>query len=511
MFSCLKIKNIIKYKIFFISFLLLLVFLFLYLDEHFKQRQKKEENDKLSIIVNMKYLTKDRHSSFYQVMKKLNSTRNYYFIKNVGRILNKNLGELVDNTTIKIVQSNFPDSYFLPFVVSLYGNNIPEFVFLIEGEDIFDKNITKLIKWYNLAYMQIIGNNYDYIFGNSQIIDGKKIGCSILLSKSAIIQHLLYHTDSDTTHINPFIQLSLATETKFNFLSFNYIKISELDNTHGKFSLNMKCPAINDNALPSLCIMIPSFKRNYFSSSFSAFSKQTYKPKFYLIIQNDNRIHFDLSRIQNLVNEPVYHIWMQNWNSFFFLNHRLSSVLPCDFVFKFDDDQWPRKNYINEILINNTRNKNILIGNGGCIFDKSLCEYTFKGHKHVEEGDADHVSVPLFVRPGYFKLDARNKIYRLYGAEDISLSVNSFKLCNVTAKVMKIKLIEKQNDKKNQRRDQQIISVHKSDKEKDPKFSIFKNTYCYLIRSGYIPKKYQQVEIPGNDYINIELEHKKLF
>ena len=163
-------KKYFRNKLFFFLFLLLLFFLILYINKYFKQNQKEEADDKLSIIVNMKYLTKDKHLSFYEVMKKLNSTRNYYFIKNVGRPLNENLNELVENDTVKIVQSNFPDSIYLPLVVSLYGNNIPELVLFIEGEDILDNDIHKLIQWYNLALMQIIGNNYDYIFGNFQII-----------------------------------------------------------------------------------------------------------------------------------------------------------------------------------------------------------------------------------------------------------------------------------------------------------------------------------------------------
>ena len=151
-------------------------------------------------------------------------------------------------------------------------------------------------------------------------------------SKASIIEHLLYYTDSDTSHANPFIQLSLATQTKFCFIPFKNLKSSILEYTNSRFSLNMNCPSTNDKNMPSLCIILPNFKRNYFSFSFPAFSNQTYKPKFYIIIQNENRIHYNLSLIQKMVNEPVYHIWMQNWNSFFFLNHRLSSVLPCDFV-----------------------------------------------------------------------------------------------------------------------------------------------------------------------------------
>ena len=114
----------------------------------------------------------------------------------------------------------------------------------------------------------------------------------------------------------------------------------------------MNCPSINDNLIPSICTILPVYKRNYFSVSLPAYSNQTYKSKFFVILQNVNRIHFNLSLIQSMLDVPVYHIWMQNWNSFFFLNHRLSSVFPCDFVMKYDDDQWPNNNTIQEQLIN---------------------------------------------------------------------------------------------------------------------------------------------------------------
>ena len=145
---------------------------------------------------------------FYELMKELNSTRNYYFIKKAGNQLNVGVNKLVKNSDIKIVQSNFPDSIYLPFVVSLYGDNVAQIILFIEENDIFSDKIKELVNWYNSSIKQIIKNKYDYIFGNSQRINGKKIGCSILLSKASIIQHLLYNTDSDTSHINPFIQLS---------------------------------------------------------------------------------------------------------------------------------------------------------------------------------------------------------------------------------------------------------------------------------------------------------------
>jgi hypothetical protein len=125
--------------------------------------------------------------------------------------------------------------------------------------------------------------------------------------------------------------------------------------------------------MPTIGIIIPAYKRNYFSSSFPFFANQTYKPKFYVIFQNDNIEHLNLTLIQSMVNEPVYHIWMQNWNSYFFLNFKFSSVLPCDFILKYDDDQWPNDNNLNEFLVNNVKNKNIMFGLRKFVADKPIC------------------------------------------------------------------------------------------------------------------------------------------
>ena len=271
----------------------------------------------------------------------------------------------------------------------------------------------------------------------------------------------------------------------------------------------MNCPLINDNANPTLGIILPTYKRNYFSSSMPSYASQTYKPKFYVVIQNSNRKNFNISLIQNMVNETVYHIWMQNWNSFFFLNLRFASVFPCDLILKYDDDQWPSDNNLQQNLVDNIRNKNIIIGLRGNTVPKSFCGYTSENFIKKEHHVEDHVAVPLLFRTSYLKLDARNQVFRIYGSEDVAISLNSNRLCNVSSVIVKMNLVQKQNDGKSQTKDKQIIS--NIEKEKDPNFDIFISSYCYLIRSGYVPRRWKDFQIPKKDYINITLEHKRLF
>ena len=462
-------------KIFFILILYILFFLIINEGNIYKNNYN---DGNLSIVINIKNLSENIHLFYYDIIKELNTTRSFYFIKTSRKSLLDNLNELIKDKSIKIVQSNFPDSIFL-------------------------------INWINRAISEIKYKNYDYIFGNSQIINETKIGCSLLLSRSSIIQHLLYHTNSDTTHINPFIQLSLATKTCFKFMLLNdSLEASILENIKGSFSQNIICPSINDKLNPTLGIMIPAFKRDYFSLSFPEFSKQTLKPKFYVIIQNDNRQHLNLSLIQRFVKEPVYHIWMQNWNSFFILNFRLSSVLPCDFILKYDDDQWPNDKYLHEYLIKNIKNKNIILGFRNYVIQNSMCGYLPKYYKNIEKDISDHVAVPLLIRQGYLKLEARNKIFRLYSIEDVSLSVNSNLICNVISKKIKMNLIEKQNDGNSQSLDGKIISEYT--KEKMKMKNLILNGYCFYIHSGFIPMKWGDFQLPIKDYINITINHKLL-
>ena len=121
----------------------------------------------------------------------------------------------------------------------------------------------------------------------------------------------------------------------------------------------------------------------------------------------------------------------------------------------------------------------------------------------------DHVATPFLFRTSYLKLDARNHIFRIYGGEDISLSLNSNKLCGVSSIKENMNIIQKHNDGYTQRNDNEIILENK--KENNTHFNLFTSSYCYLIKSGYIPISWQNFQIPKNDFINITLEHKRIF
>ena len=95
-------------------------------------------------------------------MKKFNITRNYYFIKIDEKYWSGNLTELIGNSKVKIVQSNFPDSIFLPLVVSLYGTTNPEYALFIEGDELKENCGNELLKWIIKAYKKLEKDNLGY-------------------------------------------------------------------------------------------------------------------------------------------------------------------------------------------------------------------------------------------------------------------------------------------------------------------------------------------------------------
>ena len=66
-------------------------------------------------------------------------------------------------------------------------------------------------------------------------------------------------------------------------------------------------------------------------------------------------------------------------------------------------------------------------------------------------------------------------------------------------------LIERQRDGNHHDTEQIFIKLKKKER------NVFRNTYCYLIRSGYIPVKWKEFEIPKNRYINTIISHKSLY
>ena len=77
---------------------------------------------------------------------------------------------------------------------------------------------------------------------------------------------------------------------------------------------------------------------------------------------------------------------------FFYLSHRLSSLFPCDFIIKYDDDQWLLDNTIHQKLLDIVKCKNIIIDLRGFSIKRIFKRYTHKFMKKIDKNILDHVA-----------------------------------------------------------------------------------------------------------------------
>ena len=117
--------------IFLLSFIIVTIILKIRFDYAFEDYSYlKFETNEINIVVNFKDLSNNKHRMFYEIIRKVNSSRNFYFIKSNNTNLNPYIDPQIKNSSVKIIKSNFPDTIFLPLIISLFGKTIPKYVFL---------------------------------------------------------------------------------------------------------------------------------------------------------------------------------------------------------------------------------------------------------------------------------------------------------------------------------------------------------------------------------------------
>ena len=63
--------------------------------------ETKDIKHSMSIVVNIKNFNLEKHLFFLRIIKEINSTRNFYFVKSIGNDLIEDLDKIVDNSIEK--------------------------------------------------------------------------------------------------------------------------------------------------------------------------------------------------------------------------------------------------------------------------------------------------------------------------------------------------------------------------------------------------------------------------
>lgn len=398
----------------------------------------------------------------------------------------------------KVVFSNFPDNGYLPLAVALYNNVIPDYIIYAnktEIDEMPDPN------WISNNVLMMKDKNIDLLFGGNTTYQNKTVGIGLMIAKTSIIQGLVYNTNSKTNSPPPLLMLSMYSEKnpgklKVEYSDYNHMKDSINYNYVDNFKLvkPQKCLNLkNDTKNPTISYLLPQFKRSYIYHFITDFEKQTVKPEFYCLFQCENRLTFDLKRLEKLSSRPIYHIWCYNWKPYFFLPDYVAGLFPTDFVIRYDDDQYSKNVNILKKLIKMTLNKDMIIGYRGNNFSPRCkgADIDYYFFRQIYYNHYDHVAVPLLFRPIHIKLMGRFEPITILHGEDIVLSISNSFLCNTTIyRYEKMKPKEYQSDGLKHGKDKQSKSVKKISTKK-----FCKKQYCQFILNGYKPVTAKEVKL----------------
>jgi hypothetical protein len=250
----------------------------------------------------------------------------------------------------------------------------------------------------------------------------------------------------------------------------------------------MRCPADRRPQRTDVAAVIPSFKRDYMGHLVAGLSGQTPRPTRIFIFQNRMHRLLDFTRIFSVASVPVIHIWLTNWNSFFFESYVFMSFLPERFVLKIDD-HIPTDHVSLASNVDTAVRENAVVGRGSATIDPPLCSLDpqiVRGGKAV-----DHVSFEAQA----CKILHRFRTYNIVGGEDIGISVTNTMECD-TQSLQQPFAIQEFNHANRQRIDPEI---HKEYEKIDG--TLFELTYCHYITGGYRPVTWHNFSI--NNPINI--------
>lgn len=428
----------------------------------------------------------------------------YYFIKRTRNTYYPNI------TFPKLIYSNYPDTGYMPLVVALYGQNPPEFI-LYSNQD----NLRKVISddWIARAFAKLrMDNSTGVVFGGQTEYKGEKVGISLALIRSTVVRELLYYSNATSESIPPLLALSLlvrgskSNKIKMEFYPSKSVVSATYTNLEGKYPVRLQyCPEVHPNSNhPKLAILMPHFKRVYTYQHLQEYAKQDFQPTFYLIFQNDNRFSLDFDNLSTIVQQPIYHIWLYNWNSLFFLSNYASSLFNVDFVYRYDDDMYSTEHGLHNRILKMANNKDVIIGDRFGFMNLPICDFNPQPKMIPCHGN-DHVATPTMFRPFHAKLDGRNNPHTYVGGEDIGMSISSNMFCGTGIRHVPMNVIAKHSDGKNHQGDSQIQHQYKIEKHEGR--NLYFDVYCHYIIGGYMPKCWTDYSGPGNRLENITFPH----
>jgi hypothetical protein len=74
---------------------------------------------------------------------------------------------------------------------------------------------------------------------------------------------------------------------------------------------------------PRNALLLPVWKRNSLGDILETIKRQTYQPHRIIVFENQAHRTFDFRPLKEICQVPLHHVWLTNWNSYFFMTSRI--------------------------------------------------------------------------------------------------------------------------------------------------------------------------------------------
>jgi hypothetical protein len=228
----------------------------------------------------------------------------------------------------------------------------------------------------------------------------------------------------------------------------------------------------------TLAILLPVWKRNLLSDMLKALKQQTYQPDRIIVFQNQAHRTFDFRPLMKLCPVPLHHVWLTNWNSYFFMTYIPMGFLHEPYTLKMDDDQIPTDTRAIEKYVTIMKTlPNRIIGAGGGDHSGDGCGLA------ENHGPYNHVAAFVMFHSDAAKILHRFRYDELFSAEDISLSLTNLMECGTSSLLVSVRL-DDLIPQLAHGNDPEFMRLH----SREYRYSgrrVADSTYCHYLRGNY--------------------------
>lgn len=419
-----------------------------------------------------------------------------YVVSNTTYMANRELFRRLEYYTNVTITNFSTDHDYLAFLLSFYYKSDAAIVVKVNSTVDSVSLAEEIGQWIDLSV------SLDGIFSDNVLVAGElpsmshvENQSSFMLVSNAALRHLLMYTDITYSYESLFSLLPRVAATS---PQWKYYRLSSHGNTtalpvRSEDDLpvlnEQKCKHLRATLNSSVAVFLRTYQRNYIRQQVERLLNQTYPPQVIVILQNRNLVDLRLDEITTMYSvngTTIFYLWNVNWNSFFHLSYLVSSLMPTDLSFTYDDDQLLSNETTHEQIIRTLVEHPMIYS----LRSWCWCKKYYSQEKMIwcsrmcDQIETDLVVNPFFTFSHIAKYTWRYDIPTYYCCEEMSLLFAANIECGIPWKHLPLTYESYQMDRKDRSTDEYTIKLQQQNKWT----FIEHDAMTYYTKAGYRPR-----------------------